>query len=187
MKSLLLISLFIIYFVACDKEDLESIAENEANGNDQLDSPVADQEVDEQEGEAAIEDDEGDTEETMAKVDEHQEITPNIFFSGKLTLTDEKVIVDAQSNLPADVHVELRASASPYGGRPTTTSLAYEKIEVDEEGNIRGSASFDESFFDSNINELITLELRFDPARISSLHDQAKEMRSIYGGKKVRI
>ena len=48
--------------------------------------------------------------------------------------------------------------------------IINENLEVGEDGIIKGSVPFDESFYESRENELIELELRFNPSLISFLH-----------------
>ncbi|MFC4401749.1 OmpA family protein [Gracilibacillus xinjiangensis] len=108
-------------------------------------------------------------------------ISPNITISGKMTLKEDIIEVDAESNLPEGVQVRVKSFLNPYGGNVVSEILENETIEVGQSGVIKGSIPFDSALYESNLNDPVRLQLTYSHSRISSMHERADEINSIYG------
>ena len=118
---------------------------------------------------------------TIEEAEEPEDgLSPEVMFSGTMTLTETEIEVDVTSNLPEDVKVSVYAYSEPYGGYVVSQVIIGEDLYTGENGEIIGSVPFDESFFESKLNEPIEIELRFNPATIY-FDDREEEFNEVYG------
>ncbi|WP_194287455.1 hypothetical protein, partial [Gracilibacillus oryzae] len=108
-------------------------------------------------------------------------LSPEISIMGKMTLTDDAIEVEAETNLPEGVDVTVAAYANPNGGYVVSQVLEKEKIEVGQNGAVNGSIPFDPSLYEARLNEPVRLVLAFSPQSVNSLHEREDEIISAYG------
>ena len=160
-------SFLLLFLTACNKE-----TEQQAVENKQQDQTEENEQV-----EPEQEEDETELEEVMVEEDE---ISPYVTMNGVVTLQEDSIDVDVQSNLPEGVRVIVSAYSYPYGGYVVSINLESEDIVVGENGEIKGSIPFDPEFLETKLNEPIRIQLLFRPEGVI-LHDRADDIRRAYG------
>ena len=158
-----------IFLTACNKETEQQALENEQQDQTVENEQVEPEQPDEQEEEI---------DEVMAEKED--EISPYITMEGVVTLQEDSMEVDVQSNLPEGVRVNVGAYSYPYGGYVVSINLDSGDIVVGENGEIKGSIPFDPDYYESKLNEPIRIQIQFRPEGVH-FHDRKDEIRRTYG------
>lgn len=155
--------LLLIFLTACNKETEQQAVETEQEEN-----VVENEQQDEQQ-------------EEEEKNEAEEEISPYITMEGIITLQEDSIDVDVQTNLPEGVEVRVAAYSHPYGGYIVSQSIESENVKVGENGVIQESVPFDPTFFESDQNEPVQMQLLFRPESVTALHEKRDEIRSTFG------